>query len=576
MSASRSPWCSPTAPAIAEDALEAIEVEIEALPAVADRHASAQDTALLFEDKGTNLAIKFHAVLGDAAAAFKDAPYVRRESFRTQRHMALPMEPRGLLAEWDAAQGRLTVSGARQSACSSTAASWRSRWACRKSAIDIDRERRRRRLRRARRVLSRGFPHSVRRAPYRPAGEMDRGPAREPDGHEPRARGGMRRRDRLHARRHHPRPARPCLRRHRRLYAHQRRGRRAQRRAVHVGPLSRPEHRDRRRAAADQQDAGRHLSRAGPLRGRFLPRAAARHGGAATSASIASSSAAAISCHGSEMPYPIATITPFESKDEFDSGDYQITLDRCLDEIGWAEKSKLQGKLIDGRYHGLARRLLHRGRRRGTEGNARAWCSSRTARSRSMSARPRSGRASRRCSRRSPPTRSKCRWTRIRGVFHGSTAFVSDGYGAYHSRSMVMGGSAMLDAASESARRDPRRRRRKRLGCAPAEIEIVEGDKAVGPGGTSIAARRDSRRRHLGRRRLPQQEAHLHLRRPCRACGGRSQARPRRAHRLCRRRGCRPHHQSADAARPGHRLGWCRAWAAPCWSISSTTSRASS
>ena len=48
---------------------------------------------------------------GDAAAAFADAPYVRRESFRTQRHMALPLEPRGLLAEWDAARGRLTLSG---------------------------------------------------------------------------------------------------------------------------------------------------------------------------------------------------------------------------------------------------------------------------------------------------------------------------------------------------------------------------------------------------------------------------------------------------------------------------------
>src|SRR5256886_17175805 len=55
-----------------------------------------------------------------------------------------------------------------------------------------------------------------------------------------------------------------------------------------------------------------------------------------------------------EMPYQIATITPFESKDEFDSGDYQTTLDRCLEEIKWTEKSKLAGKLIDGRYHGLA------------------------------------------------------------------------------------------------------------------------------------------------------------------------------------------------------------------------------
>ena len=46
----------------------------------------------------------------------RDAAYVRRERFRIQRHTALPMEPRGLLAEWDAAQGRLTVLGRRQSA----------------------------------------------------------------------------------------------------------------------------------------------------------------------------------------------------------------------------------------------------------------------------------------------------------------------------------------------------------------------------------------------------------------------------------------------------------------------------
>ena len=65
-------------PALAEDALEAIEVEIEQLPAVADRHASAQDQSLLFEETGSNLAIKFHAVLGDAAAACRDAAYTRR------------------------------------------------------------------------------------------------------------------------------------------------------------------------------------------------------------------------------------------------------------------------------------------------------------------------------------------------------------------------------------------------------------------------------------------------------------------------------------------------------------------
>ena len=99
-------------PGIAEDALGLIEVDIEPLPAVADRHASAKNESLLFEETGGNRAITFRAVRGDAAAAFAGAPYVRRECFRTQRHMALPMEPRGLLAEWDAGRGRLTVYGA--------------------------------------------------------------------------------------------------------------------------------------------------------------------------------------------------------------------------------------------------------------------------------------------------------------------------------------------------------------------------------------------------------------------------------------------------------------------------------
>ncbi|MEA2968568.1 MAG: aerobic carbon-monoxide dehydrogenase large subunit, partial [Alphaproteobacteria bacterium] len=47
----------------------------------------------------------------NAAAAFAGADYVRRESFRVQRHMAMPMETRGLLAEWDAARARLKVYG---------------------------------------------------------------------------------------------------------------------------------------------------------------------------------------------------------------------------------------------------------------------------------------------------------------------------------------------------------------------------------------------------------------------------------------------------------------------------------
>ena len=54
-----------------------------------------------------------------------------------------------------------------------------------------------------------------------------------------------------------------------------------------------------------------------------------------------------------EQPYPIAHVQPTDARDEYDSGEYVETLDRALKEIDWPKVSKLQGKLIDGKYHGL-------------------------------------------------------------------------------------------------------------------------------------------------------------------------------------------------------------------------------
>src|SRR5262249_32025762 len=96
----------------AEDALEAVEVAVEELPAVGEWTVAAKDQSLLFETPGTNRSLVFRSRKGDADAAFRDAPYVRRERLRTGRHYGLTMEPRGVMAEWDAAKGKLTVSGA--------------------------------------------------------------------------------------------------------------------------------------------------------------------------------------------------------------------------------------------------------------------------------------------------------------------------------------------------------------------------------------------------------------------------------------------------------------------------------
>src|SRR5262249_52520467 len=60
----------------------------------------------------SNCAAVFTAHIGNADAAFRTAAYRRRERFRVQRLTALPMETRGLVAQWDADNNRLTVSGA--------------------------------------------------------------------------------------------------------------------------------------------------------------------------------------------------------------------------------------------------------------------------------------------------------------------------------------------------------------------------------------------------------------------------------------------------------------------------------
>jgi carbon-monoxide dehydrogenase large subunit len=93
---------------LAEDALEKIELDIEKLPALADRHAALVGTALF--DGVSNRAVRYEAKFGDADAAFAKAEYTRKETFACHRLTGLPLETRGQVAEWNA--GRLTVFGA--------------------------------------------------------------------------------------------------------------------------------------------------------------------------------------------------------------------------------------------------------------------------------------------------------------------------------------------------------------------------------------------------------------------------------------------------------------------------------
>jgi carbon-monoxide dehydrogenase large subunit len=73
----------------------------------------------------------------------------------------------------------------------------------------------------------------------------------------------------------------------------------------------------------------------------------------------------------------------------------------------------------------------------------------------------------------------------IAGVFHGSTDLLAEGFGSYSSRSVVMGGSAVIDAAGK-LKAAILAAAAKRLGCTADQITLDQMT-AVGPSGQTIA-----------------------------------------------------------------------------------------
>ncbi len=469
-------------PAIAEDALAAIDVEIETLPVVCDHVAAAKNETLLFEKEGTNTAMTFCAVRGDAAAAFARAPYKRRERMSTQRHFALPMEPRGLLCEWDAAAGKLTVSGAAK-------------------VLFFNR-----------RVIAKALglaEAAIDMVEYDVGGGFG-------------ARGEFYPEDFLipFAARHAGRPVKwtEDRREHLMTMNHAREAAcdveiACERDGTIIGLRG---HADvdvgaymRTNGAVGARNIAQFMS--GPYRVPNIDIAVAlmltnktpvgtyRGPGrfetdffrerlfdmAARDLNIDQVEFRRRNLvRDAEMPYTVATIAPFESKDELDSGDYQVTLERCLAEIGWADKARLKGRCVDGRYHGLAVGCFIEGGAAGPKESARLRLETDGTLTVFMGSSG-VGQGLETAFAQIAADAMDMPMDRINRVFHGSTAYVSDGYGSYHSRSIVMGGSAILDAAAklktvmcaEAARR---------LNCGPAEVVLAE-ERASAPGGKSVS-----------------------------------------------------------------------------------------
>jgi carbon-monoxide dehydrogenase large subunit len=451
----------------AEDAARAIDFEIEPLAAITDRYESCADKTLLFEAHGSNLAVKYTAFLGDADAAFKAAAYIRREKFRVHRHAAVPMEPRGLLAEWDAQRGRLLVSGAAK------VAFFNRRMLAEKlglaeDAVDL-----------VENDVGGGFG----------------------------ARGEFYPEDFLipFAARLTGRPVKWIEDRHENLMATQHardadceveiacardgtilglrgqawcdvgayirtNGLVAPRNIAQFmsGPYRIPDiHIESHVQFTNKTPSGTYR---GP--GRYesdffrerlfdlvagdlgMDRVEFRRRNLLTKA---------------EMPYSIAHITPYEADTEYDSGNYASALKRCLDEFRWTEKSLLQGRRIEGRYHGIAIGCFIEGGAAGPKENAR------------MTVEPDGsvmvhvgssaiGQGLETVFAQIAADALEMTFDRVR-VRHGSTTLLREGYGSYHSRAVVMGGSAML-AAAETLRTNIREAAARRFGCSVSEITI--------------------------------------------------------------------------------------------------------
>jgi carbon-monoxide dehydrogenase large subunit len=94
----------------AEDGCERVEVDYEPLPVLADVVAAGEPGApVLYPEWGDNVALSFKTGFGDVEAALRQADARVRERFVIPRYVGMPIETRGVVAQWDPRDGSLTT-----------------------------------------------------------------------------------------------------------------------------------------------------------------------------------------------------------------------------------------------------------------------------------------------------------------------------------------------------------------------------------------------------------------------------------------------------------------------------------
>jgi aerobic carbon-monoxide dehydrogenase large subunit len=463
---------------IAEDALEHIDLTIESLPAITGREQAEAMPSVLFEDHGSNAAITWKAFRGDADAAFATADYVRRERFSVQRHAAMFMEPRGFVAEWNDGAGKLTVWGAAKTA-------WYNRRVL-AAALDLEVEA----VDLIEVDVGGGFGS---RGEFYPEDYLI--PAAAKLVGRPVKWTEDRREHMMTA--NHARDIACDV-----EIAVSRDGRFLGLRGqiwADIGAYLRTN------GSVGPRNVAQYMS--GPycfenidlkctmLTTNKTPSGTYRGPGRYETDFIRERLIDLVAkdlnidrvelrrknlVADSQMPYPLASITPFDSSTELDSGDYHAVFDLCMKEFDWVEKSKLSGRLIDGYYHGVAVGSFIEGGAAGPKEDARLVLETDGSLSVYLGSSS-VGQGLETIMAQIAADATELPYERIT-VNHGSTSHVKDGYGAYHSRSTVMGGSAILLAA-EKLKDRIRETAAARFGCKTSEVSI-DGDQVSSSGKT--------------------------------------------------------------------------------------------
>ncbi|MBX6329857.1 MAG: xanthine dehydrogenase family protein [Pseudolabrys sp.] len=462
----------------AEDVLELIGVEIEHLTPVAD--VAMADAAPLFEPDTSNVCVSYSVRVGDAAAAFAQADYTRAERFQVHRHSALPMETRGLVAAWDTERTRLTIWGAAKVPYFNrrTLAAMLGLTETSIELIELD--------------VGGGFgvrgefypedfliPFAARRI-GRPVKWIED------------------RREHLMATNHSREVAcnlEIACRRDGTILGL--RGQLTADMGAYIrttgivipsraaqflpGPYRVPSMDIHVQAVLTNKTPAGSYRGPGRFEANFF-RERLFDIAARELALDPVEFRRRNLLNAGEMPYDYGRLAPYDSPVIYDSGDYHLTLDRCLAEIKWNDKRHLQGALVDGRYHGLGIVCFVESSGSGKE-NARITLASdgivRVAvGSSALGQGIATGFVQVTADALGLPME------RI-AVLHRSTSRLDQGFGSFHGRSMVMGASAIVDAADKLLHK-LRTTAAERFCCAAHDIELCDG-LARAPDGRSVA-----------------------------------------------------------------------------------------